>query len=773
MNVREALRRTRLVSIPGRGFPVEETAGREIQSSTDGAPLRRGGPFRGRPAAGVFAVGVASPAWIRKLRALGARLPAGREWIAVRVETDGAGFLLASSPQFLFTGARHLLEDLTDEETSRLKLRLVRLTFAVEKSTFDLVLNQYARIIRPFDRERHIREYARLGFSHVEVNGLAVPFPIEPGVPDEFYADFYTYAPALDQFTSSALNKGFYPKEYLDANLRRLKDNARLAIKYGLTPGLLSFEPRSMPEGFFRKCPTLRGPRVDHPFRSFQPRYAMTLVHPAARAHYAELIGNLLREVPELEFMSIWSNDSGSGFEHTKSLYVGRNGGPFLVREWKDDEEIARSAAANVARFYETLRDAASAVNPAFRVITRLESFYGERKHLWPLLRDRLDVEANSLLTAGWENNYPHPSYKDVQVLGAAYHHTLSEKERGPARELEARGSRALFYHYFSAFGNFEPLLGLPFPWLVHDKLRAAAALGAAGLAWMGGIHPPDKVPYAVNQDVFRAFQLDAGLDIDEAVREIAIRYAGPRWAGRLVRAWRLMENAYRRFMPLPLYSGYGMVWNRLLVRPLVPDIEAIPEADRAYYEQVMVSPPHNPNKVDLSRDVLFELVPPAYARKAHRRIDRSVWKPMARALALLSQAREAARVAHDERAFRVFEDQFFRAAALKCVFETQRNAAVWIDVVYACQAAGGARTKAALRVRLEDMIGREIANSRDLIALWNEAPVEWMMVSPLGETPFIYGENFPELLEKKIALMRRHRKDEPRIDPAYMFRLF
>ena len=138
-----------------------------------------------------------------------------------------------------------------------------------------------------------------------------------------------------------------------------------------------------------------------------------------------------------------------------------------------------------------------------------------------------------------------------------------------------------------------------------------------------------------------------------------------------------------------------------------------------------MVSPPHNPNKVDLSKDVLFELVPPAYARKAHRRIDRSVWKPLAQALALLAQAREAARAGKDERAIRVFEDQFFRAAALKCVFETQRNAAVWIDAVHAYPAARSAKTKAALRGRLEDMIGREIANSRDLIALWNEAPEE------------------------------------------------
>lgn len=40
------------------------------------------------------------------------------------------------------------------------------------------------------------------------------------------------------------------------------------------------------------------------------------------------------------------------------------------------------------------------------------------------------------------------------------------------------------------------------------------------------------------------------------------------------------------------------------------------------------------------------------------------------------------------------------------------------------------------------------------------------------GETPFIYGENFAALLKKRIALMRKHRRDAPRIDPEFMFRI-
>jgi hypothetical protein len=526
-----------------------------------------------------------------------------------------------------------------------------------------------------------------------------------------------------------------------------------------------------MPDDFFRKYPTLRGPRVDHPFRSFKPRYALSLVHPAARRHYAELTAALLAEVPRLEFMAVWSNDSGSGFEHTKSLYVGRNGGPYLVREWKDDEEIARSAAENIARFYRTVREAAAAVNPGFRVITRLESFYGERRQLWPLLRDGIEVEVNSLLTAGWENNYPHPSYPDVQVLGSALHNGLRREEAEAAAELESRGSKAWFYHFFASHGNHEPLLGIPFPWLTCDKLKACAGRGAAALAHMGGLHPPDKVPYAVNQEVFRAFQFDARLDIDRTVAGLAEGWVGGRWAGALVDGWRLVEKAVRAFMPMSLYSGFGSVWNRLLVRPLVPDIDRVPEADRAYYEKVMVSPPHNPNRVDLGKDVLFELISKDYARKAYLRIDRNVWKPLEAALDLFRQnSTEAARMG-DIRARRVFDDQLVRTTALRCLYESQRNAAVWIYAVHEYRETRDRRTKARCRVLLDDMIGREIANSKRMIDLWRNTAVEWMMVSDLGETPFIHGRNFAELLEKRIALLKRHRRDEPRIDPGYMFK--
>lgn len=773
MSLIDAFKTISEIVIPAEERPVERTVACELSEYLgNAAAIRKDGRGPARLGRGSFMVAVADERRRRWVLGSKSKNFAGGEGVYVRLDKTSGGCLIASAPQYLYAGFRRLIEIAAKDLGGLERGRLWQPSFSVEKSTFDLFLTQYARTLRRFDREGYIREFARLGFTHIEVNALATAFPYEQWIPGKFYPDFYTYCPALDQFVESRLNQGLYPKEYLASNLRLLKENAGLALKYGLVPGLLCFEPRSVSEILFQKYPTLRGARVDHPFRSFRPRFSLSLVHPVVKKHYSELLTNLMKEIPELGFMAVWSNDSGSGFEHTKSLYVGRNGGAYMIREWKTDDEIAKAAADNIANFFRILRDAGSKINPGFRVITRLESFYGERRHLWPLLRDKVDVEVNSLLVPGWENNYPHPSYPDVKVLGSGFHNTLWPREKAVAKELTSRGSRAYFYHFFNSHGNHEPLLGIPFPWLTWEKLAAFRKLGIRTLAHMGGLQPPDKVPYAVNQEIFRAFQLDRNLTVGRALQAIARDYAGAELAPDLVRGWRLVEQAIRHFTPMSLYSGFGTVWNRLLVRPLVPDIDRIPDADRAYYEKFLVGAVHNPNKVDLAKDVLFQLISKEYACRAYHRIDRNVWKPLDGAVKLFGQKSIEARRRRLVRPHDVFQDQYYRARALRCLYRTLRNAAVWIYAVYEYMESRSEKKKNNCRALLKDMIDQEIRNTRDWIKLWREAPLEWMAISGFGETPFIYGENFPELLEKKIVLMRAHRNDAPFIDAEYMYRV-
>jgi hypothetical protein len=291
-------------------------------------------------------------------------------------------------------------------------------------------------------------------------------------------------------------------------------------------------------------------------------------------------------------------------------------------------------------------------------------------------------------------------------------------------------------------------------------------------LAHIGGIHPPDKVPYAVNQEVFRLFQLNPSLDIKEAVLQIATRYAGPKYAKGVVRGWKLVERAIRAFLPLSIYTHYGVVWQRLFVRPLVPDIDRIPESERTYYESQMCTSIHNPNRVDLAKDVLFDLVNKDFAQKAFKRIDKNVWNPLVSAIGHFKKSWKQAEGSGDEDAASVLEDQYYRTRALKCLYTTLRNTAVWIYAVHEHQAADDPDIKAGCRKLLDEMIEREIQNCRDLIDLWKKAPVEWMVVSGSEETPFIHSTNFVDLLGKKISLMKKHRGDVPSIDPDYMFRL-
>ncbi|CUU07945.1 hypothetical protein JGI1_01943 [Candidatus Thermokryptus mobilis] len=694
-------------------------------------------------------------------------------FVYFRINENGSGIMSASRMEFLYSFYSHIIEDkLNDDIEEFLGGKFFSPAFKWIRTVNDFFLTQQGRIQRNFDREGYIRGLAKYGFTHVEVNGLGFPMGIEIGPKGEVYPMFYTYLPALDQFVYSELNRGVYPFYYLSINLAFLKKNAKLALKYGLVPGLLCFEPRSVPEEIFARYPMLRGARVDHPFRSFKPRFNLTIAHPRVLEHYAEMLRKLLKEVPELEFISIWTNDSGAGFEHTKSLYVGRNGGAYLIREWKSDEEIAKVAGENVLRFLRTLRDSASEINPNFRVITRLEPFYGEHEIIWNGIEDRIEIETNSLLGRGWHLPYSHPKYSDVKEIGGTpLHIKVDEKERDLIHELKLKKSNAHFYFVSGPYTFFDPLIGIPYPWLTYQKLKALKSIGVDHVAHMGGINPPNLVPYNINQEIIRIFQFNQNIDINEEIGRIANSWVGGS-ADVLIKVWKLTEEAILSYPnPIPLYSTFGFTWLRIWVRPLVPNIEAIPEVERRYYEEFMCSTPHNPNNVDLMRDVLFELTDKERCELAVERMDKYLFPPLKEAIKLLEVEIEKVEDKNSQK-LKVLFDQLVRLKALKCWFMTIRNVSAWIVCVHGYIESKSEVERSDLKKKLRDMIELEIENTFELINLWEHRnDVEFMALTDMGETPLIHGENFCELLKNKIELMKKHADDEPYIDPDYMWK--
>jgi hypothetical protein len=69
-------------------------------------------------------------------------------------------------------------------------------------------------------------------------------------------------------------------------------------------------------------------------------------------------------------------------------------------------------------------------------------------------------------------------------------------------------------------------------------------------------------------------------------------------------------------------------------------------------------------------------------------------------------------------------------------------------------------------------MVDDEVGNARALAALFEASKTRFMPVDPTGETFNMYGTNLPDLIRRKVALMEKHRNDEPRIDPDFMWRL-
>lgn len=502
--VRDALKNTVVIAYPAKGRSVDHTVAEALKELAPQAKLLAVNDVDELKGEGVFRVAVADEGLTGGPQKYGLQIPGDKEWMFVRLTPSGDGELASSKPHLLYAFFCQIRDQWLGEDVATFtkgRLHTAAFQWLGGDDGIFVFLRQFS--VRHYDPESTVKELARLGCSHLSVNGLGVPFSYEEGSPGEIYFRFYNASPDLDQFVETELNKGTYPPEYLRANLNLLKHNAALALKYGLTPGLTICAPRSVPESLLERFPFLRGARVDHTFRSYRPRFTLTLAHPAVRWHYAQMMKQLMREVPELGYVYIWTNDSGSGFEYTLTTYPGRNGGAYLVREWKSEKEIAKVAGENIVRYLRLLRDAASEINPAFRVTFGLGSFPAEGETILQGMNNRLDLQvtlSDRLDAAKWQ--------REQALL-----------KRGSS----LLASTSLVSNYVS---------GVPFPWLAHDRLEQliSAGLDRASIT----VDAKSLAPQSVNREVVRAFQLGDSANVEKVIEETATRWVGDNYAEAL-----------------------------------------------------------------------------------------------------------------------------------------------------------------------------------------------------------------------------------------------
>lgn len=462
------------------------------------------------------------------------------------------------------------------------------------------------------------------------------------------------------------------------------------------------------------------------------------MAHPAVQQHYRELIRNLMEEVPQLGFVHIWTNDSGAGFEFVTSLYAGRNGGPYLIREWKGDDEIARAAGENVLTYYRLVRDEAQKINPQFRVVCDLGPFYAERKYIAPGLGNGLDAGA----FGSFEGTESHEEQRMLQASGALVHNKLDLTDNN--------------------------VLGVPYPALVFERLQEAHQSGSTCL--LVSAAPCSLVPYDINGEVLASFQRDAKQTLDKILSDAAGRWVAPAFIPVLVKLWTLSDEAVRAYPTGIPYSTFAFPWFRFWVRPFVPNIDAVPEKERAYYERCLLATFNNPARVDLNNDMMWNFLTVKEAAEKKGIIDRSVIPPLNEALEMVTTILQETNRTESSR--KVFEDVRDRLRAVRCFFMTMRNSVAWTESVHGYLEAQSDEEKSRYRSLCHSMITSELENAKNLLNLWNESDVDWMPVSRNSESLHIYDEHFGEHVRRKISLMQQHIDDEPYIDKGFMWRM-
>jgi len=750
----------RSLHISTAAVPVEHTAARELALLT-GAKIS----LVARPDSGVN-IALASRHWVKKLPTASRDQ---RGWMWLRI-AGGGGEITADEPALLFAAVRLLVNGLSDTTREQLERGLfIAASFGWHRPHWDGCNTQYWRSARGFDPEQYAATLAESGFTHCEVNGLQAHMPYEDLVTDEYYSQFYTYAPGFNHFLSTPLTRGLWPEMYLEANLNQLKKLADIGRRYGLRPGVCMFEPRSMPERLFQKYPTLRGARIDHPFRSRLPRYTLAQDHPISVEHYRAAIGQLVSAVPDLSYMSVWTNDSGAGFEHTASLYVGRNGGPYMIREWRNHDKVAAAAGASIARFLKNLQSAAAAVNPEFDVLLRIEPFKVEHEHIKAALGGHVGWEAPSLMVKGYHVPYNHPRYPEqAGVGGSIFQSTMDAGEAEALKQTRAQGVEPVLYYSPGPVMNQEPLLGIPFPRALHQKLLAVRDSGITRISAFGGLANTTATPYWPNPEAIRAAQFFPKTPIEDILLAYAQRHVGADHAPALVAAWDAFEEAVSWQPTVPLFTAFGFCWQRTWDRPIVPDIAAIPATERAYYEKHGCFQFNNPSLFDLGKDVLFDLISREHGTNSARYFDRNVFPRLEKLIARLAQLITDFDKTPDAQA--VFIDLHDRARAYRYWCGSLRSVCAWCGDVYGYIAATKATERTRHEKSLQATIDLELVNTAALHELLTTAKTEVTAVSAVGNNTFFYGEDLPELLLKKIRLMKKYRNRKPNIPADTMW---
>jgi hypothetical protein len=333
--------------------------------------------------------------------------------------------------------------------------------------------------------------------------------------------------------------KPFLPQDYADTVIGILRSRCAVLRKLGLKAAFTTFEPQILPERVYEAHPLWRGPQVDHPLRSRVPRFAPSIDNPEVLALYRESVRTLLTACPEIEILSLHTNDSGSGVSWSGGLYQGPNGSSF----YRD------------RKMYERYRD----------FFASLQSGAADAR------AGHLDIDAE------WVRESAPELIAGRLGPGMA----VSNLEGPDATPYKAEVGFLLDYFY-----PFYPAQGIPLPVRYLEELEEASKSIAPRLFYLIG----DRFNSDLYLQIYDAFARSPTRDEIsrlQLLRSIAADRVGGGSASALLDAWLALDRI-QRDTSLVNFGGtifyLGSVHQRWLTRPFVPFPDELTPDETRYY---------------------------------------------------------------------------------------------------------------------------------------------------------------------------------------------
>jgi hypothetical protein len=403
-----------------------------------------------------------------------------------------------------------------------------------------VIFGRYSDSLQSF--EAFARRAKQSGATHIVITAEDLPWALwmldTPGDPYPAWA--MSNIGIFKVATPEAL-KPYLPQDWAARVMGILRQRCEVLRKLGLKAAYTTFEPQILPEAVYRDHPLWRGPQVDHPLRSRVPRFAPNIDNPEVLALYRESMRKFCTECPEVEVVSLHTNDSGSGMSWSPGLYQGPNGSA-LTREKKMYERYRD--------FFAALRQGAQDARPG------------------PLEIDAEWVrEATPELVA---------TRLEAGMAVANY--------EGPA------GTRykAVVGFLLDYFYPFYPALGIPLPVRYVEELERAAQTGAPRLFYLIG----DRYNTDLYFDIYDQFwKQPASGEVSrvQLLRGLAAARVGEAAAETLVTAWSAIHRAGRD-VDILNFGGtlfyIGGVHQRWITRPFVPFPEELLPEEREYFRK-------------------------------------------------------------------------------------------------------------------------------------------------------------------------------------------